>query len=293
VIQNILPIIGSALNEYLKNTFGETEDRVAVMPPGQSSGAANAEGDNKILLSLINLEEEKGIRNTGIGQAPGTIPAVHISLYVLFAANFPEGNYREGLRFLSAVIYFFQGNRVFDPQNTPLLPPEVEKITPEIINLDFQVLSNIWNMLGGKYLPSIVYRFRLLPFQQHTIQQEILPLLFSEKRRKKKRNLGEEKDNVEQLLEKLKEGNKTGSGNIPETPGSIDFSGSDIAEFPEGLTIAEDLILDHCANLQTLPRGLKVGGSLYIRDTPLAALDDAELLAMIGEEGYIIDGIVR
>jgi hypothetical protein len=98
---------------------------------------------------------------------------------VLFAANFPENNYREGLRFLSAVIYFFQGQHTFNPQNTPSLPPEVEKITVEIINLEFAVLSNIWSMLGGKYLPSIVYKFRMLNFNQYAMNEEIIPLLFS------------------------------------------------------------------------------------------------------------------
>ena len=187
MIQNVIPIIGSQLNEYLKNSFGEIEDRVVVTSVANSSGASSIEIDNKIMITLINVEEEKLIRNTGYNQFGGTNPSIYINLYVLFAANFPENNYREGLRFLSAVIYFFQGQHTFNPQNTPSLPSEVEKITVEIINLEFAVLSNIWSMLGGKYLPSIVYKFRMLNFNQYAMNEEIIPILFSPKRKRKPR----------------------------------------------------------------------------------------------------------
>ena len=187
MIQNVIPIIGSQLNEYLKNSFGETEDRVVVTSVANNSGASSIEIDNKIMITLINVEEEKLIRNTGYNQFGGSNPSIYINLYVLFAANFPQNNYREGLRFLSAVIYFFQGQHTFNPQNTPSLPAEVEKITVEIINLEFAVLSNIWSMLGGKYLPSIVYKFRMLNFNQYAMNEEIIPILFSPKRKRKPR----------------------------------------------------------------------------------------------------------
>jgi hypothetical protein len=181
MIQNVLPIIGSQLNEYLKTSFGEMDDRVIVTSIGNSSGASTIDSENKITITLINVEEEKLIRNTGYNQFSGSNPSIYINLYVIFAANFPENNYREGLRFLSAVIYFFQGQHTFNPQNTPSLPAEVDKITVEIINLEFPVLSNIWSMLGGKYLPSIVYKFRMLNFNQYAMNEEIIPLLFTPK----------------------------------------------------------------------------------------------------------------
>jgi len=181
MIHNVIPIIGNLLNEYLKNSFGETEDRVVVTSVGSTTGTSTLEIDNKIMITLINVEEEKLIRNTGYNQFGGTNPSIYINLYVLFAANFPDNNYREGLRFLSAVIYFFQGQHTFNAQNTPSLPAEVEKITVEIINLEFPVLSNIWSMLGGKYLPSMVYKLKMLNFNQYAMNEEIIPLLFTPK----------------------------------------------------------------------------------------------------------------
>ncbi len=181
MIHNVIPIIGNLLNEYLKNSFGETEDRVVVTSVGSTTGTSTLEIDNKIMITLINVEEEKLIRNTGYNQFGGTNPSIYINLYVLFAANFPDNNYREGLRFLSAVIYFFQGQHTFTAQNTPSLPAEVEKITVEIINLEFPVLSNIWSMLGGKYLPSMVYKLKMLNFNQYAMNEEIIPLLFTPK----------------------------------------------------------------------------------------------------------------
>jgi hypothetical protein len=179
MIHNVIPIIGNQLNEFLKNSFGEMEDRVVVTGIGNNTGASTIDIENKISITLINVEEEKLIRNTGYNQLIGSNPSIYINLYVLFAANFPDNNYREGLRFLSAIIYFFQGQHTFNPLNTPSLPIEVEKITVEIINIEFPVLSNIWSMLGGKYLPSIVYKFRMLNFNQYAINEEITPILFS------------------------------------------------------------------------------------------------------------------
>ena len=49
MIQNVIPIIGSQLNEYLKNSFGEIEDRVVVTSVANSSGASSIEIDNKII----------------------------------------------------------------------------------------------------------------------------------------------------------------------------------------------------------------------------------------------------
>ena len=98
MIQNVIPIIGSQLNEYLKNSFGETEDRVVVTSVANNSGASSIEIDNKIMITLINVEEEKLIRNTGYNQFGGSNPSIYINLYVLFAANFPQNNYREGLK---------------------------------------------------------------------------------------------------------------------------------------------------------------------------------------------------
>jgi hypothetical protein len=89
MIQNVLPIIGNQLNEYLKSSFGEMDDRVIVTTIGNSSGASTIDSENKITITLINVEEEKLIRNTGYNQFSGSNPSIYINLYVLFAANFP------------------------------------------------------------------------------------------------------------------------------------------------------------------------------------------------------------
>ena len=45
MIQNVLPIIGSQLNEYLKSSFGEVDDRVIVTSIGNSSGASTIDSE--------------------------------------------------------------------------------------------------------------------------------------------------------------------------------------------------------------------------------------------------------
>jgi len=70
------------------------------------------------------------------------------------------------------VIAFFQTRTVFTPSNTPDLPPGIEQLTVEIENLTTTELSNLWGILGGRYLPSILYRFRMITIDAEQIEAQ-------------------------------------------------------------------------------------------------------------------------
>jgi hypothetical protein len=91
---------------------------------------------------------------------------VNLNLFILFSSYFIDKNYPEALKFLSAVISFFQSNAVFNHSNTPDLDDRVEKLTFEIVNQDLQNQSHLWGSLGGKYLPSILYKIRMVTIQE-------------------------------------------------------------------------------------------------------------------------------
>jgi hypothetical protein len=92
---------------------------------------------------------------------------------LIFVAYFNSSNYLEALKFISGVIGFFQGKSIFTPDNTPMLTGDASKIVAEVVNIDFKELSNLWGAIGGKYLPSVVYRFRSLPMSEDMINDEI------------------------------------------------------------------------------------------------------------------------
>jgi len=43
----------------------------------------------------------------------------------------------------------------------------------EFINSDLQQLTNLWGMLGAKYIPSVVYKLKMLTFSSNTIVEEV------------------------------------------------------------------------------------------------------------------------
>ena len=65
---------------------------------------------------------------------------------------------------------------MFDKMNTPMLSDIVDKIILEFFNTDLQQLTNLWGMIGAKYLPSVVYKVKMLTFSNDTIFEEI-PLI--------------------------------------------------------------------------------------------------------------------
>jgi hypothetical protein len=68
------------------------------------------------------------------------------------------------LKFLSHTIGFFQAKPVLDHHNAPELDPRLEKLTFGIETLSLSELSNLWSIMGGKYLPSVLYKVRLVTF---------------------------------------------------------------------------------------------------------------------------------
>ncbi|MEA3066482.1 MAG: hypothetical protein QOJ27_2943 [Sphingomonadales bacterium] len=93
----------------------------------------------------------------------------------MFMANFSAKNYPEGLEAISLVISFFQQNPCFTQSNAPDLGPEIDKITMEMSNLDASELNHVMGMLGTKYLPSVFYKLRMLPFASTAMQARTYP----------------------------------------------------------------------------------------------------------------------
>jgi len=99
-------------------------------------------------------------------------PPMHVNLFIMFVANFPDPNYLESLRYISLVLEYFQGNRIMDKSNTPMLSANVDKISFEYVNMDFNELNNVWSLVGLKYMPSVIFKLKLLSFTNFLIKEE-------------------------------------------------------------------------------------------------------------------------
>jgi hypothetical protein len=90
-------------------------------------------------------------------------PEIKLNLYILAAAN-PGTNavsYDTALKRLGAVITYFQGTSFFDKTDYPDLDP-IEYLVVELYSLSFEQQNQLWASLGGKYMPSVVYKVRLV-----------------------------------------------------------------------------------------------------------------------------------
>ncbi len=169
MIHELLPIVCGELNEYFESQFDAGEDKIVLSGIVNQDGTVAIKEENKLIVSLINIERDGSNQNSSAGM----LPAVYINLYVSFAAYFNPNNYPEALKFISGVIGFFQGKPMFDPQNTPGLSANITRVTVEMVNVPFSELGHLWGVIGGKYLPSVIYRFRSLHIEEDLIEDEI------------------------------------------------------------------------------------------------------------------------
>lgn len=153
------------VRKTLEKHIGDANVDVSINSARKLADQGNPAG---IVISLINVQEETALRNMPNVRRTGARteyvePPVHLNLYVLFAFDFAK--YDTGLAHLSKTIELFQSRRWFSAENSvPAnpFPPELEKLCFEMVSLGFEELNNLWSVLGGTYLPSAVYKVRLI-----------------------------------------------------------------------------------------------------------------------------------
>lgn len=135
---------------------------------------------NSLGLSLVSIEEERvtksqdSIVRAPNGQVSFINPEIKLNLYILITAFFT--NYNEGLKYLSGAIRFFQSKNVFNQENTPSLDSRIQKLIVELYTLNFEQQNHLWGSLGAKYLPSVMYKVRLIIIQEAQKSSEQPPI---------------------------------------------------------------------------------------------------------------------
>lgn len=171
--------IAGQLNQYLRRTFDLNEDIVVVSNILEQDGNIAPNVDNKLVVSLINIEKETvplPHLNGNVGEGSKAVisyPPVFLNFYLMFSGSFSGANYLESLKFVSNTISFFQGNPMFDHQNTPDLDDRINQLSMSIENLTMHDLSNLWSVLSGKYLPSILYKVRMIAFDSRDVRTQV------------------------------------------------------------------------------------------------------------------------
>lgn len=168
MIDIVLSHIAAQLELALRPSFDVASERVV-----EVSNLVNLDGSvatnvaNRMVVFLAGIEREalayrEAPASTNMGRIVNSGGPAHLNLLVMCAANYGSSNYAEALKLISATVAFFQARPVLDAANTPDLHPQIQKLALAIENLDVAALSNLWGVLGGKYLPSVLYRVRMV-----------------------------------------------------------------------------------------------------------------------------------
>ena len=178
MIDVTLGFILDALNGYLAARFPTDQPHVVLSGLAKQDGTVADGIDNRIVLTLANIEREniisssaRRLRPENDGFADSSSP-LNLNLYLLISAAF-DNNYPESFKLLSAVLGFFQGNTAFVPGSAPGFPRGLKKLNLELVNLDFQELNHLWSGLSGKYLPSVLYKVRMLTIDEGWLIEKV------------------------------------------------------------------------------------------------------------------------
>ena len=196
MIRTTLEFIQKELDAYIVEreqdpahyTSGHVVDLNSIISPG---GEMNLDDNFHITIMLVGLEEERreGKRPRIIEREDRQLlrlnPPVELDLFILFAAH--QTNYETALRDLSDVLSFFQANPVFDEQRFPSLNSSVsdseskpwrliEKLIFDVYSLSFEQQNNLWAMLGSKYIPSVVYKVKMLTVFETRSKERASPI---------------------------------------------------------------------------------------------------------------------
>ncbi|MFT3681162.1 MAG: DUF4255 domain-containing protein [Ferruginibacter sp.] len=151
-------------------------DNIAKLQDNAGGGSLN-----RIILSLVNIEEDTISKNpenfyrTDDNRVVYKNSPVHLNLYCLFAYNHGEADndnvnhYETALQYISYVIRFFQHRNFFTQANSPSLDIKIEKLVTELYTLGFEQLNHLWAVLGGKYMPSALYKIRLVVVEEDLV----------------------------------------------------------------------------------------------------------------------------
>jgi hypothetical protein len=203
MINQLLSAIRNELNDFIKVkdpiNFGSDDIVVLsnlVEQNGELAFVSNSGGEggateDYVVITLVNIEEERILKEqihyqkTNEDNILNRNPEIKVNLSVLFTA-YSKTSYGTALRLLSYLLSFFQMKNVFTQQNTPELSGIIEKATVELQTLSAEQNNHLWGYLGAKYIPSVVYRIRMLVIQEGQKTMEAPPITiideqFSEK----------------------------------------------------------------------------------------------------------------
>jgi hypothetical protein len=171
MIDSALDVIRKKLNDYLHISEPGHEERVILSNFFDNDGKPEAETENKLVMTILNIEQETAIStyNRSVPSGNNSYNAVNapinINIKFIISANFKANQYKNGLKSISKAIYFFQGSPIFTHENSPGISPEIDRLSLELVNINEGERSGLLRAIEAKGLPFVIYKMRTLCFR--------------------------------------------------------------------------------------------------------------------------------
>lgn len=178
MIDTTIQLLREEFVEYLRvNGYAHPETMVIIENIALLDSNNTTNLDNSIVFTVVNIEEESTLKNTPAlkkdagGAARYENPPVYLNLYLLVSCCSKsitgDSEYIDTLARLSHVIRFFQGKNSFTAYDPAKISSKYDDITdfkikPELYTLTFEQINHLWGVLGGKQMPSVMYKLRLV-----------------------------------------------------------------------------------------------------------------------------------
>ncbi len=181
MIGSTLEFIAKELNHTIcqRLKINPSTNKVLLTNIVDPDGSIAVKDNNVLLLKLVNIEPDP--------IANGSEPNVHfprgsdlvkaaplyLNLKLVLAAYVKSEQVQAGLDMLTMGIGYLQGKQMWNPQNTPGLPADVNRLIFEMESLDLHQLNHLWGVIGTKYLPSVIYKLKMLTIDDEVIRAEV------------------------------------------------------------------------------------------------------------------------
>lgn len=179
MIAHGLVIVRNELDRHLGSFGGNPPHAELGNVAEVSANGQGAQGRDRVLISLVNIQEERTLRNGPVHVRDDAAlrvryenPPTVLNLAMLVAAT--HTSYDDALRALSRALLFFQSRTVFTHDNVH--PQSITDGAPAndrdrlvefrmVVNLwspSMEETNDMWGMLGGKQFPFALYSVRAL-----------------------------------------------------------------------------------------------------------------------------------
>ncbi|WP_187428337.1 hypothetical protein ROLI_001510 [Roseobacter fucihabitans] len=179
MIDLALGLVADRLNAHLVSRYGVSDALVSVSPLSDGEGKPTADARNRLVMFLTNIAQDatpRAAAGTRSSVQMTQARAIHLDIYFMLASAYDAETYSEGLKLISSALAFFQANPVMTPRNTPDMPAGLNQLSLEISNLKVEEMGQMWGNLGGRYVPSVMFKMRSVMIDAGAVS-DVVPLI--------------------------------------------------------------------------------------------------------------------